>query len=603
MTVAPVSTPFGAAQGRPDVNSVVLQDPWRGCWVRFAQPTTTLVAHERADVIPVLEAAAALVEKEGLTAAGFVSYEAAGAFDSALTTHPVDTFPLAWFGLYTEGEPVAAPAPREQTDLPDPTDSSDQLPDWTPSLSDEAYHAAIERVRDYIAAGDTYQVNFSFRLHAEAPDDAWALFTRMVGGSSNGYAAYVDIGEWAVCSASPELFFRLSGRDIVSRPMKGTRPRGRWLGEDVARARELQQAAKDRAENVMIVDMVRNDLGRIADPGTVEVAKLFDVERYPTVLQMTSTVHGQTDAGLVDIFKAIFPAASITGAPKAHTMELITELEDSPRRIYTGTIGYLAPKREAQFNVAIRSALVDRSRNEVEYGVGGGIVWDSREMAELAECYTKAAVLRTPAPAFELLESLLWVSGTGYFLPEKHTDRLQASADYFGWQIDMDGVGKALTVEADGLSGEAHKVRLTVGPSGRVAVTSAALQPLPAPYRVGLANRPVDAEDRFLFHKTTHRKVYEEARTAHPDVDDVLLWNAEGELTESTIANVVVELDGKLVTPPVRCGLLAGVYRAFLLASGAVSESVVHRDDLARCTRVCLVNSVRGMWDVVLESV
>ena len=581
-----------AQSGRPSVNTVVLQDPWRKRWVRYSDPVRILVARELSEVIPLLEAAEAAVETEGLTAAGFVAYEAAAACDPALKTHPPPEFPLAWFGLYTDGEPVAAP----EADV-----AQDAGQDWQPSLNDDAYHAAIARVRDYIAAGDTYQVNFSFRLRADAPVDAWTLFGHMVGGASVGYAAYVDAGDWILCSASPELFFRPNGRDIISRPMKGTRPRGRWLDEDVARARELQQSAKDRAENVMIVDMVRNDLGRIADAGTVEVIKLFDVERYPTVLQMTSTVHGQTDAGLPDIFRALFPAASITGAPKAQTMEIITELEESPRRIYTGTIGYLAPGREAQFNVAIRSALVDRTCDTAEYGVGGGIVWDSSDIAELAECYTKAAVLRSPAPAFELLESLLWVPGTGYLLPEKHVARLQASADYFGWLIDIETVRKALQAEADRLSGEAHKVRLTVGPDGRANVASAPLKALPDPYRVCLAARAVDADDRFLFHKTTHRRVYKEARAAHPDVDDVLLWNAEGELTESTIANIVVELDGKLVTPPVRCGLLPGVYREFLLTSGAASEAVVRRDDLARCTRVCLVNSVRGMWEVSFQ--
>jgi len=577
---------------RPAVNTVVLQDPWQKRWLSYSNPTRILVARELSDVMPVLEAAETAVEAEGLTAAGFVAYEAAAACDPALKTYPPADFPLAWFGLYAEGEQVAAP---------EVTRDGAACREWRPSLDDEAYHAAIARVRDYIAAGDTYQVNFSFRLHAEPPEDPWALFCRMVGRSPNGYAAYVDTGDWVLCSASPELFFRLSGRDIISRPMKGTRPRGRWPEEDVAHARELQQSAKDRAENVMIVDMVRNDLGRIAEAGTVEVAKLFDVERYPTVLQMTSTVHGQTDAGLADIFRAIFPAASITGAPKAHTMEIITELEDSSRRIYTGTIGYLAPGRDAQFNVAIRSALVDRARGEVEYGVGGGIVWDSCKIAELAECYTKAAVLRMPLPSFELLESLLWVPDTGYLLPEKHTARLQASADYFGWQIDINAIRDALDAEAAQLVGEAHKVRLTVGPGGGVTVTSARLEPLPEPYRVSLAHRPVDSEDRFLFHKTTHRKVYEEARAAHPDADDVLLWNSEGELTESTIANVVVEVDGKLVTPPVRCGLLPGVYREFLLASGAVSEAVVRRDDVEHCTRLYLVNSVRGMWDVAVQ--
>ncbi len=573
---------------RPTTNTVILQDPWRGRWVRYSDPLHIFTAEHVSDVAAVLEAVEDTVATEGVTAVGYVGYEAAAAFDTALKTHAPDGFPVVWFGLYAAGEPVPAPVA--------PTVAAAPLA-WTPSLTDEAYHDAVGRVRDYIAAGDTYQVNFSFRLHAEAPTDPWALFCQMTAGQSAGYAAYVDTGDWVLCSASPELFFRLSGSDLVSRPMKGTRPRGRWPAEDLERAGELQQSGKDRAENVMIVDMVRNDLGRIARTGSVNVSHLFDVERYPTVLQMTSTVHGETDAGLGKIFGALFPAASITGAPKAHTMELIKELEESPRRIYTGAIGFWGPDREAQFNVAIRTALIERARGVAEYGVGGGVVWDSTETGELAECHTKAAVLSTPVPSFDLLESLLWVPQTGYLMRDKHLARLKASADYFGWRSDWTAVEQALADEAEGLAGEACKVRLTVSADGTLTVSSGVLDELAQPYRVCLADRPVDAGDRLLFHKTTERAVYKEARLRHPQADDVLLWNQDGEVTESTIANVVLELDGRMVTPPVECGLLAGVYRAFLLESGTVSEAVVHRDDVARCTRVCLVNSVRGMWE------
>jgi len=576
---------------RPTTNTVILQDPWRGRWLRFSDPQHIFTAERVSDVAAVLEAVEDAVATEGVTAVGYVGYEAAAAFDTALKTHAPDGFPLVWFGLYAAGEPVPAPVAPAVAAAPQA---------WTPSLTDEAYHDAVGRVRDYIAAGDTYQVNFSFRLRTEAPADPWALFCQMVGGQSAGYAAYVDTGDWVVCSASPELFFRLNGSDLVSRPMKGTRPRGRWPEEDVKCAGELQQSVKDRAENVMIVDMVRNDLGRIARTGSVNVLQLFDVERYPTVLQMTSTVHAETDAGLGEILGALFPAASITGAPKAHTMELIRELEDTPRRIYTGAIGFWGPDRQAQFNVAIRTALIERARGVAEYGVGGGVVWDSTQQGELEECYTKAAVLTASLPSFDLLESLLWVPQTGYLMRDKHVARLKASADYFGWRIDVAVVEQALADEAEGLTGAAHKVRLTVSADGTVAVSSGVLDELVQPYRVCLADRPVDAGDRFLFHKSTERTVYKQARLRHPQANDVLLWNQDGELTESTIANVVLELDGRMVTPPVRCGLLAGVYRAFLLESGTVSEAVVHRDDLARCTRVCLVNSVRGMWEGAL---
>jgi para-aminobenzoate synthetase / 4-amino-4-deoxychorismate lyase len=351
--------------------------------------------------------------------------------------------------------------------------------------------------------------------------------------------------------------------------------------------------------------MVRNDVGRVAVPGSVRVPEMFRVEQYPTVWQMTSTVTCTTHAGIVPILAALFPAASITGAPKARTMEIIAELEERPRQIYTGTIGYLAPGRRALFNVAIRTVLVDRAHDMAEYGVGGGILWDSTDAAELQECAEKARILTARQPEFQLLETLRWTEDGGYFLLDEHLDRLRRSAEYFAFHFDAKATRRKLLAKAAKLGGGAHRVRLLVSRAGIVTIQTAPMGADPksaAPRRVCLAAGPVDTANAFLYHKTTHRKVYEDALAACPGFDDVILWNAKGEVTESTVANVIVEVDGEQVTPPVSCGLLAGTCRARLLEGGKIREGIVTTERLRRCGHLYLANSVRGQWEVTLAA-
>jgi len=414
------------------------------------------------------------------------------------------------------------------------------------------------------------------------------------------FSAFIRIPGWTVCSASPELFFRLDGDRLVSRPMKGTAPRGRWYAEDAGFRRRLAVSEKDRAENLMIVDMVRNDLGRIARTGTVGVESLFDVERYPTVWQMTSTVSCRTDAGLPQIFQALFPPASVTGAPKIRTTEIIAEIEDSPRRLYTGAIGYAGPGRQACFSVAIRTVIVDVRRGRAEYGVGGGIVWDSRSANEYDECLAKARVLTAQTPRFCLLETLLWTPESGWAYLDDHIRRLVESADYFGFRADGERIRKRLAAAAAEFPALPRRVRLLVSRDGSVRIKAAPLTPLPSPFRICLARRPVDSRNPFLFHKTTNRRTYRTALRECPGYDDVLLWNERGEVTETTIASVFIELDGVLITPPVLCGLLPGIYRNRMVAEGRARERTVRLDELARCRRIILANSVRGEWQAHL---
>jgi para-aminobenzoate synthetase/4-amino-4-deoxychorismate lyase len=575
---------------------ILLQCPQEKRWLRFENPVQTVQALGVADVLPALRLIEELVRSRGLTAAGFIAYEASPAFDSSLRVLPETPVPLLDFGLYKSSEW-----------LDDPMANRTEAPaiDWTPTVTPEEYAKALAEIKRHIGAGRTYQVNYSYRLRARFAGDPWLLFSRMAANSRDGYAAYLDLEDLVVCSASPELFFRLEDGTLTCRPMKGTAPRGRTLSEDRKNMERLRDSEKDRAENLMILDMVRNDLGRIAEIGSVEVPRLFDVERYPTVLQMTSTVTARTRASFTEILAALFPCASITGAPKASTMGIIADLETTPRGIYTGCIGWLAPEAgsvRAQFSVAIRTVTSRRSTCQAEYGVGGGILWESDPAAERRECETKTRVLLAPAVDFRLLEALLWTP-SGYFLLERHLGRLAASAEYFDFILDNAALRRRLEDLAAGLSPEAHKVRVELSRDGSLAVTGAPLtaSPRPAVMRVGLARDAVDSQDVFLCHKTSRRGVYDSALAGRGSLDDVILWNARGEVTESCTANVVADFEGQLVTPPVGRGLLAGTYRDYLLAEGLVTERVIPVEALGRARRLWLVNSVRRWMDAVRE--
>lgn len=570
--------------------TVVVHDAAAGKWLRFDSPVEVITAAAIHEVAPALRTIEELAGKKNLYAAGFLSYESAAAFDPAFSTHSPN-FPLLWFGLYRVPEEII---------LPQPDFKAYSLGDAVPTISRLQYEQAIERIKEYIESGDTYQVNYTFRMRSPFSGDPWHLFLAMVRAQSPGYAAWLDLGRYAVCSASPELFFRLEGNRIICKPMKGTVGRGRTLAEDRSLAHWLQNSEKNRAENLMIVDMIRNDLGRVAETGTVGVPHMFEVERHPTLWQMTSTVTAGSAGSLTDIMGALFPCASITGAPKIRTTGIIRELEPDPRGLYTGCIGFTAAGRRAQFNVAIRTAVVDRERATVAYGSGGGVVWDSRPDDEYTESLLKARVLREQQPEFRLLESLLWTAEESYFLLEEHLDRLSDSAAYFGYRADIEQIRRRLMEEASSLSKEPYKVRLLVGADGAVEVQSEPLALSDASLRVRPAVEAVNSADVFLYHKTTLRRVYEDARRSCPDCDDVLLWNERRELTESISANIVLEADGELLTPPVECGLLAGTYRARLLQGGVVKERVLGIDMLNRCSNIYLVNSVRKWRKAVL---
>ena len=569
-------------------------DPGGGGWHATLQGlreshTAWSIAEVRAVVAHADRAAA-----EGRWAALVLSYEAAPAFERAMRfTRPPSRTPLAWVGIYDR----ASTDPREPapaTGAPAPSAH------FAPSATRDEYTHAVRSAQEYIRAGDTYQVNVTFRMHGRVQDPD-ALYDHLLRAQQARYCACLDIDGYRVLSFSPELFFERRGNVLTTRPMKGTTRRGRYHAEDEALAGELAASRKAQAENVMIVDLLRNDAGRIAVPGGVRVPELFTLERYPTLWQMTSTVEAQLRSGatLLDLLDALFPCGSITGAPKIRTMQIIDELEGTPRGLYTGTIGLVRPGGDCIFNVAIRTIVIDRETGAATMGVGAGIVTDSVPEDEYDECLLKAsfATAAVPPPdlrSFSLLETMRLSGGTVVRL-DRHLARMRDSAAYFGFPWRERDVRTAVTSAAATFPGGTWRMRLLLAHDG---TPTAECLPHTAGgerrWRLAVADSPVDAADPFLFNKTTRRDVYEAARRAHPGADDVLLWNARGEITEATIANVVVEIDGVRYTPPVTSGLLPGVLRGELVEAGDVRERVLTKDDVASASQIWLINSLRG---------
>jgi para-aminobenzoate synthetase/4-amino-4-deoxychorismate lyase len=550
----------------------------------FSNPLAVVEAFSIDEVLSVIQ----LVEQEtkaGYWAVLMLAYEAAPAFDSALQTHSLNDFPLVWVAIFDK--PGDLP-PRSDNDIY-------QASDWKPQILRKDYAKAIQKIHHHIENGDTYQVNYTFPLQCKFEGDAYSWYRDLFTVQEADYCAYLNLGRFKLLSLSPELFFERRGERLITRPMKGTMPRGRWLEEDQQQIEKLRSSTKNRAENLMIVDLLRNDLGKISDIGTVKVSSLFEVERYRTVLQMTSTIESvcKSGKGLVEILQALFPCGSITGAPKIRTMEIIRELEDSPRQAYTGAIGVVQPGGDCIFNVAIRTIVVDSQTNQVTFNVGGGITYDSTADDEYDECLLKAAFLTYHREEFEIFESMLLEEGS-IFLLERHLQRLKTSTEYFAYSFDeQDALATLDSILTNHRIGR-FKVRLFLKRDGGIRFDIAEI-PIQQQgvRRVKFAEKPVDNRDIFLFHKTTNRKLYQQALQQAGDYDDVIFYNEAGEVTEATTSNIVLVESGKYWTPPRSCGLLAGTFRDELLASDELFERIITKDELLQSHSFFLINSVR----------
>jgi para-aminobenzoate synthetase/4-amino-4-deoxychorismate lyase len=574
------------------VQSIVF-DPDKKEWLHFRSPSRIISATSIEEVLAALADVERIVASESKWAVGWVSYEASPAFDPSFVVQTEESFPKVWFALFDEPDttPTLASTPQ-----------SPPL-SWSPTTTERKYAEAIEQVRQRIKEGDTYQVNYSFRLTSKDSREPLTLFASMVAAQAGTYSCFISTDTFSLASASPELFFRKDGNTLLCKPMKGTIRRGVTVEEDNALAHTLQTSRKDRAENIMIVDMTRNDLSRIAERASVTTPQVCSIEKYPHMFQMTSDVVAQSSSSLVEIFQALFPAASITGAPKTETMRIIAELEDTPRKIYTGALGVVSPHNRMWFNVAIRTALFDHAKATIEYGVGSGVVWDSACTTEYKECLAKAAAVTKTTQPFELFETILWEPAKGFYLTELHIERILTSAHYFSWTVSCDAVTNELERVHHTLSQHTthYRVRIFVHPSGAVRSDCHPLSPLPSPYTAALAQRPINSDDVWLFHKTTNREIYESAIPSQSDAHDVILWNERGEITETKIANIVIRIDGHLYTPPITSGLLGGCLRRHLIESGEIAERVITTADLLQAQGVFLINSLRGMWRAELK--
>jgi len=571
--------------------------------VAFGDPCEVLVAHELGQVKAVLQA---VHERslQGQWCVGYVRYEAAPAFDSALVVHPT-TGPLVWFGVHDAPLPSAEdlnlPSPEPATDAAHrPTGDTCRVT-WQPGMARSTFDAAIARLHQAIADGEIYQANFTTRNVGQLHVPPWELFAAMRQAQPGGFAAYLDTGDEQVLSVSPELFFDWHQGHIVTRPMKGTAPRGNSPEEDAALVQALLSSPKERAENVMIVDLIRNDLSRVATPFSVKVDGLCRVQALSTVWQMVTDVHADTRTGtsLVDVFGALFPCGSVTGAPKVQAMRLIRELEDTDRGVYCGAVGIVRPGGSATFNVPIRTAVVRGAI--VRAGTGSGITADSQASAEWQEWQHKQTFLNRASQAFEILETLAMQDGTLQH-EAAHLARMAASAAHFGFPWSLQGAQQALATLRLQHPGGSWRVRLRLSSNGSFQAEAFALAPTPAPVRLQLAASPLpEADSEFVRHKTTRRGHYEPFTPTDPDVFDTVLWNAQGEVTECTRGNVAFLLDGHWVTPAAGCGLLPGVGRAHWLEQGRLVEAIIRLSDLPRVQALAFVNSLRGWVDAVWD--
>ena len=606
----------------------------------FTKPVRYICCYEKQDLIETLSRIEEILH-QGYYLAGFISYEAGFCFEDIAPFTPDKQSPLLWFGVYEKpiicnhkdgcfygsndiGKLLAGYKARQN--------QACNVSDIKTNIEKDEYIHDVESVRDSIAKGDTYQINYTFKYKFDFDGSSEALFFNLCMKQSASYTAFIRCMGKDILSLSPELFFRREANRVMVKPMKGTIKRGINNADDIEKAAELHNSIKNRAENVMIVDLLRNDIGRISKMGSVEVTKLYEIEKYETLFQMTSTVESELrdEISWLNLFKSIFPCGSVTGAPKINTMRIINSLEKEPRGIYTGSIGYIAPNNNSVFNVAIRTVVLDRTMGQKvesrelsvesartfnslnsqlstlnskgEMGIGSGIVYDSEPSAEFDECLLKADFLTTKYIDFQLIETILWQDGK-FFLLDLHFKRLMESAEYFGFDYDKSQIIQALADESRKFTaGKKYRVRLLLHKNGDFSISSSELEEINAK-KVTFSDIRTNPEDRFLYHKTTNRKLYDdELKKARAEgYYDVLFLNNRDELTEGAISNIIIETKDKYYTPPIMSGLLNGVFRRHLFETGfPLEEKVLFKDDILRAEKIYMVNSVRGMLEVNL---
>ncbi len=581
----------------------------------FINPVSEIIVRCGDDVESAFERIESAV-RDGLHAAGFLSYELGYCLEDGVFSQPEESaLPLLHIGLYdspiifdTTSGRWLNPPPKELTTNSGHAFSRAAVSSLFLTENRETYTAKIGEIHRCIEAGDTYQINHTFRARFRLHGTPQSLYFTLRERQRVPYSAFWRRGGQFILSFSPELFFRIDDGEITVRPMKGTAPRGKNTAEDAELENFLGTDEKNRAENLMIVDLLRNDLGRIAWPGSVDTTQLFDIESYETLFQMTSTVRARLaeDTRLRDIFASLFPCGSVTGAPKISSMKIIRALESDPRGVYCGAVGFIAPRMSAAaFSVAIRTVQIDG--DACELGIGGGIVYDSEPESEWREALIKggfffSAATETPPAGFSLIETILWTPADGFFLLDLHIDRIRASSAHFGFAFDESRIREALDSATPDGAGGSLRVRLLLDASGCATATAAPVDP-PDPsitHRCVISKKAVFSSDPLLRHKTTFRNIYDSEFDAYRKLGyfDVLFTNERGELTEGAITNIVLRYGDTLCTPPVDSGLLPGVFRRHLIDARDTVEKTLFPSDLETADEIFLCNSVRGLVKV-----
>ncbi|MDG1857649.1 MAG: aminodeoxychorismate synthase component I [Emcibacteraceae bacterium] len=547
---------------------------------------------------------------DGFHVAGWISYEAGLCYEAKLLSllpEKLDV-PLLTMGVYKTREVIGFEDAdhywKEKSER-----SAFNLTNLSLSESREQYAEKFDKIQNYLIEGDIYQVNYTLKAKFDFAGSVKAFYASLRKAQQVEYAAFIESDDLTILSLSPELFVKKEGETLKAKPMKGTGRRGRSVKEDQELKQRLYNSPKDRAENLMIVDLLRNDLSKSAAAGTVKVPKLFEVEKYKTLFTMTSTIEAQVEEGTnaCDVVTSIFPCGSITGAPKIRAQEVIAELESHQRGVYTGAIGYFMPDGDICFSVPIRTLTIDKS-GQGELGLGGAIVADSKAEDEYDECLLKASFVTNEHPDFDIIESLRWSQSEGYPHLIDHLKRLEQTSNYFSFKCDIRNIRDALLSHATHLKcdkGEFYKVRLLLSKEGNYTITSVIIKTVNSKHSpiIVLSKEVINNQDKFFFHKTTRREFYQtqlETYKAKYGCHDVIFKNDKGELTEGSYTNLFIEKDGILYTPPVECGLLNGVYRQFILnkTDDAVHEKVLYQEDLESADAVYVANAVRGLQKV-----
>lgn len=559
--------------------------------IYFHHPKKVIKTDQPNEVISCLKKIQQYIQN-GYYAAGYLSYEASSAFYPTIKLKNNIEMPLLWFGIFDQ--------PVQATNL-NLSQKNYQLTRWKPTISSDQYMHNFKKVHQAIQQEKTEQVNYTIGLQAKFTGDSLTYFQRLKRAQNAQYNAYLRVDDYAILSASPELFFRSSKEMITVKPMKGTVHRGKSYLEDQQNKQWLQTSDKNRHENKIITELMYNELQKIAHPGSIQVTQPFAIEKYPTVYQMTSTIQAQLtpEKDILDIFKALYPCGSITGTKKEKTMQIINDLEEHPREVYCGAIGYITPEQKAIFSVPIRTVVINEKSGRAHFGVGGAITIHSEPEEEYKEILTKSELLTYEQPDFSLLESFGLMDGE-YIVYPYHITRLKQSADFFSFPMNLQAIEQNLAELASKHDQGHWKVRLVVHKDGSFSVEINEIEvPKHEKVKVTLAKKPIDQNNVFLYHKTTNRDLYQ--MHFEKGFFDTLLWNEKREVTEFTLGNIVVKLGNRWVTPPVSCGLLAGTFREKLLTEEKINEAIITIEDLQESSEIWLINSVRKWIPVDLH--